>query len=161
MSLASGYPLRRTMQELIDFLSQYGYWGMTLSAFLAGSVFPFSSEAVLVALQLAGLEPWPLLLSATVGNAAGSMFNYGLGTLGRMEWIERYAHVKREHVARMQTWLQGRGAWVGALCFLPVFGSVLSVTLGLMRANPYITATAITVGKAVRYAIIIFVVSAI
>ena len=149
------------MDILLDFLSQYGYWGMLIAAFLAGSFFPFSSEAVMVGLLALGLDPWSLVIYGTIGNWAGSMFNYGLGTLGRMEWIERYAHVKRERVARMQTWLQGRGAWVGALCFLPVFGSVLSVTLGLMRANPYITATAITAGKAVRYAIIIFVVSAI
>lgn len=149
------------MESVIDFLIQYGYWGMTVSAFLAGSIFPFSSETVVVALLLAGLEPWPLFLSATVGNSLGSMFNYGLGTLGRMEWIERYAHVKREKVERMQRWLQGRGAWVGSLCFLPVFGSVLSVTLGFMRANPYITAVSITIGKAVRYAILIMFVSAI
>jgi membrane protein YqaA with SNARE-associated domain len=38
---------------------------------------------------------------------------------------------------------------------LPVLGSVLSVTLGYMRANPYTTLMSISVGKAVRYAIII------
>ena len=41
---------------MVDFLIQYGYWGMFLAAFLAASVFPFSSEAVMVGLQLAGLE---------------------------------------------------------------------------------------------------------
>lgn len=149
------------MDALTDIILGYGYWGMTIAAFLAGSVFPFSSETVLVGLQLAGLEPWPLFLSATIGNVAGSMFNYGVGSLGRIEWIEKYCHVKREKLLRTQRWLQGHGAWVGSLCFLPIFGSVLSVTLGFMRANPYITTISITVGKAVRYAIIILVVYAI
>ena len=99
-------------------LEGYGYWGMTIAAFLAGSIFPFSSEAVMVSLQLAGLEPWPLFLSASVGNVAGSMFNYYVGTLGRLEWIERYLHIKRDKVLRAQAWMENRGVWMGTLCFL-------------------------------------------
>jgi membrane protein YqaA with SNARE-associated domain len=143
------------MELLIQLLQEYGSWGMTIAAFLAGSVFPFSSEAVMVSLQLAGLEPWPLFLSATIGNVAGSMFNYWIGTFGRMEWIEKYLHIKSEKVEKTRRWLDGRGAWVGALCFLPILGSILSVTLGYMRANPYITTIAIFVGKSVRYALLI------
>lgn len=143
------------MDVLMQALESYGYWGMTIAAFLAGSVFPFSSEAVMVSLQLAGLEPWPLFLSATAGNVAGSMFNYWVGTFGRMEWIETYLRIPREKIEKTQRWMNGRGAWIGALCFLPILGSVLSVTLGYMRANPYVTLVAIFVGKAVRYAILI------
>lgn len=143
------------MDVLMQALESYGYWGMTIAAFLAGSVFPFSSEAVMVSLQLAGLEPWPLFLSATAGNVAGSMFNYWVGTFGRMEWIETYLRIPREKIEKTQQWMNGRGAWIGALCFLPILGSVLSVTLGYMRANPYVTLVAIFVGKAVRYAILI------
>lgn len=143
------------MDFLIEALESYGYLGMTIAAFLAGSVFPFSSEAVMVSLQLAGLEPWPLFLSATVGNVVGSMFNYWIGTFGRMEWIEKYLHISAEKVNKTREWIDGRGAWIGTLCFLPIIGSVLSVTLGYMRANPYTTFMSISVGKAMRYAIII------
>lgn len=143
------------MDVLIEALESYGYLGMTIAAFLAGSVFPFSSEAVMVSLQLAGLEPWPLFLSATVGNVVGSMFNYWIGTFGRMEWIEKYLHISAEKVNKTRAWIDGRGAWIGTLCFLPILGSVLSVTLGYMRANPYTTFISISVGKAMRYAIII------
>ena len=143
------------MEYLIELLQSYGYWGMMVAAFLAGSVFPFSSETVMVGLQIAGLQPWLLFLSATVGNVAGSMFNYWVGTLGRLEWIEKYLHIKRDKVFKTQAWLANRGAWIGTLCFLPILGSVLSVTLGFMRANPYVTLIAITVGKAVRYGILI------
>jgi membrane protein YqaA with SNARE-associated domain len=72
-----------------------------------------------------------------------------------MEWIEKYLHISREKVEKTRAWIDGRGAWIGTLCFLPILGSVLSVTLGYMRANPYVTAFAILVGKAVRYAILI------
>lgn len=141
----------------MDILESYGYWGMTIAAFLAGSVFPFSSEAVMVSLQLAGLEPWPLFLSASVGNVAGSMFNYYVGTLGRLEWIEKYLHIKREKVLKAQAWMENRGVWMGTLCFLPIIGSALSVALGYMRANPYKSFIAISIGKTTRYAVLILV----
>lgn len=145
------------MEAIMDILEGYGYWGMTIAAFLAGSVFPFSSEAVMVSLQLAGLEPWPLFLSASVGNVAGSMFNYYVGTLGRLEWIEKYLHIRREKVLRAQAWMENWGVWMGTLCFLPIIGSVLSVALGYMRANPYKSFIAISIGKTTRYAVLILV----
>lgn len=149
------------MDDIIQYLVAYGYTGMGVGAFVAGSVLPFSSEAVLAALQLAGLQPWPLFLSATVGNVLGSMFNYWMGSLGRLEWIERYLHIKPQKIQKTQQWLQGRGAWMGFFCFLPVLGSALAVTLGYMRANPYVSFVSILLGKAIRYAIVIWATSAV
>ena len=59
------------MESVIEFVMQYGYAGMFVAAFVAGSVFPFSSEAVLAGLQLAGLREMPLFVSATIGNFLG------------------------------------------------------------------------------------------
>ena len=147
------------MDAVIDFLIQYGYWGMFVAAFIAGSVFPFSSEAVMAGLQLAGLSPMGLLIWGTLGNVAGSMFNYGIGRLGRMEWIEKYLHVKREKGEQTQRWMENRGAWMGVLCFLPILGSVIAVTMGFMRANPLISLISIFIGKLLRYAVLVYAVS--
>ena len=146
---------------MLELLESWGYWGMLVASFIAGSVFPFSSEAVLTALQLAGLEPVQLFIAATVGNVAGSMFNYGVGTLGKMEWIEHYLHVEREKIDRTARWMERYGAWIGILCFLPILGSVIAVTLGFMRANPWLSLFTITLGKAARYALLIFAISLI
>ena len=81
------------MDAITDLLVNYGYWGMLLSAFLAGSFLPFSSEAVMVALLAAKLDSWQLIIYATIGNVLGGMFNYWLGTFGRIDWIEKYLHV--------------------------------------------------------------------
>lgn len=144
-----------------DFLINYGYWGMFVAAFIAGSVFPFSSEAVMAGLQLAGLSPVYLLIWGTVGNVAGSMFNYWIGSLGKLEWIEKYLHVKREKVIKTQQFMEQKGAWMGVLCFLPILGSVIAVTMGYMRANIYISFISILIGKAVRYAVLVYVISLI
>ena len=146
---------------IIDFLISYGYIGMFIAAFIAGSVFPFSSETVMAGLQLAGLQPLPLLVWGTIGNVAGSMFNYGIGRLGKMEWIEKYLHIKQEKVEKTQRFMEGHGAWMGVLCFLPILGSVIAVTMGFMRANPYISFLSISIGKFLRYLILIYAVSLI
>ena len=56
------------MDWLVDFLSGYGYLGMGLGAFIAGSVLPMASEVLLVIFMGMGLSPLLLLIWATVGN---------------------------------------------------------------------------------------------
>ncbi len=142
------------IQALTDFLLNYGYWGMLLAAFLAGSFFPFSSEAVMLGLFAAGLNTEPLIIYGTIGNVLGSMFNYSVGRLGRMEWIERYLHVKKESLDKAQRFMAGHGAWIGVFAFLPILGSGITICLGLMRANIVISTISITIGKLLRYIIL-------
>ena len=141
---------------MLDFLISYGYLGMLMAAFLAGSFFPFSSEAVMLALMATGLDPWQLMIYGTIGNVLGSAFNYGVGRLGKTEWFERYLHVKPRDLQRAERFMAGRGAWMGFFAFLPVLGSAITILLGLMRANVIITFVAITLGKLFRYLILIY-----
>ena len=144
------------MDAFIELLVSYGYTGMLISAFIAGSFLPFSSEAVMTGLVAAGLEPLPLLIYATIGNWAGSMFNYYVGHLGKMEWIERYLHVKPEKLEKAQQFMGKRGAWMGFFAFLPVIGTAICISLGLMRANPLITSVSVFLGKILRYVLIAY-----
>ena len=132
------------MDILLDFLSQYGYWGMLIAAFLAGSFFPFSSEAVMLGFMAAGLDNWPLIIYGTIGNVLGSLFNYGVGHLGRLDWVERYLHVKKKDLDKAQRFMAGRGAWMGFFAFLPILGSAITIMLS------------ITIGKLLRYVILVF-----
>ena len=139
---------------MLDLLVDYGPIGMLIASFIAGSVFPFSSEAVMLAMLAVGVDPWELVITASIGNVAGSMFNYGVGRLGRLDWIEKYLHVKKESLDRAQRFMGGHGAWMGFFAFLPILGSAISILLGLMRANIIITLISITLGKVMRYLII-------
>jgi membrane protein YqaA with SNARE-associated domain len=139
------------MDALYDILMQYGYWGMFLSAFIAGSFFPFSSEAIMAGLSAAGLEMQPLIIYGTAGNVLGGMFNYCVGRMGRPEWIEKYLHVKQESLDKAERFMAGRGAWMGFFAFLPIIGSAITILLGLMRANVLISFISITIGKFLRY----------
>ena len=144
------------MDAFIDLLMQYGYWGMLISAFTAGSFFPFSSEAVMFGLMAAGLDPFTLAIYGTIGNVLGSLVNYGIGRMGKMEWIEQYLHVSKKDLDRAERFMAGQGAWMGFFAFVPIIGSAITIALGLMRANLLITTFSITLGKIVRYAILIW-----
>ena len=144
------------MAVLIDFLTQYGYWGMLFAAFIAGSFFPFSSEAVMLGLLATGLDGWLLIVYGSIGNILGSMLNYSVGRLGRLEWIERYLHVKQRDLDRAQRFMAGRGAWMGFFAFLPIIGSAITILLGFMRANIPISLLSIAIGKFLRYWILIY-----
>lgn len=124
---------------------------MLIAAFLAGSFFPFSSEAVMLGLFAAGLKAEPLIIYGTIGNVLGSMFNYSVGRLGRTEWIERYLHVKKKDLDKAKRFMAGHGAWIGFFAFLPIIGSAITICLGIMRANIAISTISITVGKLLRY----------
>lgn len=139
---------------MADTLIQLGPWGLFIAAFLAGSVFPFTSEVVLLAmLGLGEWDPVELLIYATIGNVLGSCFNYCVGRLGKVEWIEKL-HISKEKLEKAQQFVRGHGAWMGFFAFIPILGSAITVTLGLMRANVYITVTSITIGKFSRYFLI-------
>lgn len=134
----------------------YGYWGMLIAAFLAGSFFPFSSEVVMLGLLAAGLDPWPLIGYGTVGNVAGSLFNYGVGRMGKLEWMEEHLHVKRETLQKAERFMGGHGALMGFFAFIPFLGSAITIALGYTRANLLLSATSITIGKFLRYVILVY-----
>ena len=144
------------MSWIIDFLMSWGYWGMLVAAFLAGSFFPFSSEVVMSGLQAAGLEPIQLVLYGSIGNVLGSMFNYGVGRMGKLEWIEKYLHVKKESLYKAQNFMADRGVWMGFFAFLPLLGSAITIVLGLTRANIVISVISITIGKVLRYVLLVY-----
>ena len=104
----------------------------------------------------AGLDNWPLIIYGTIGNVLGSLFNYGVGHLGRLDWVERYLHVKKKDLDKAQRFMAGRGAWMGFFAFLPILGSAITIMLGFMRSNFIISMLSITIGKLLRYVILVF-----
>lgn len=144
------------MDAFIDFLIEWGYVGMFLSALLAGSAIPFSSEAVLAALlhPSTGLNPVICVLTASVGNLLGSLTCYWLGHLGKMEWLVKYFHMKEEKIIRMQAYLNGRSAFMAFFAFLPIIGTLIAVALGFLRSNIYAVSISMFAGKLLRYILV-------
>ena len=141
---------------MVEFLIEWGCWGIFIAAFLAGSVVPFSSELVLVTLLKMGVDPFWGIFAATVGNTLGTFTCYCLGYLGKQEWIEKYMRVKPERIERVKRFLSGKGAMMAFFTFLPTFGELIAIALGYMRANLWLTITSMFIGKLVRYIVVIY-----
>lgn len=142
------------MEILYHLMTQHGVTGFFIASFLAGSVFPFSSEVVMMALIVAGVDPWDLVIWGTLGNTLGSAFNYWLGSMGNIRWIEKYAHVNEEQLARGQYYIDRYGFWAGWLAWVPLLGSVITIGLGLVHARWSLTMINILLSKFLRYLII-------
>ena len=143
------------MDTIVDFFIDWGYWGLFLSALVAGSILPFSSELVLTVLVQMGADPTLSLIAASLGNTAGGLVCYGLGYLGNMEWIERWLKIDKQKMDKVSGFVKRYGAVMGLFGVLPWVGEVIIVLLGLMRSNVYITTLTMFIGKFIRYLLII------
>ena len=137
------------MDAFIQFLTEWGYWGMFLSAFLAGTILPFSSEAVMLACVGLGLDPVLSTLATTAGNALGGLTCYWIGHLGKMEWIEKYFRVDHKQLEKATRFIHGRGSWMAFFSFLPIIGDAVLI------AHVWIVTFSMTLGKLARYAILV------
>jgi membrane protein YqaA with SNARE-associated domain len=136
---------------LAEGLLEYNLWGLFLASFLAATVVPFSSEAVLSVLIASGTGIKSAILVATAGNCLGGMSSFAIGYLGKWEWIEKYLRVKRESIEKWHDRLYKRGAFFAFFSWVPFVGDVFSVGLGLLRANILITALSMLAGRFTRY----------
>lgn len=143
------------METITQFFIDWGYIGLFISALVAGSILPFSSEVVLTVLVQMGADPTVCLISASVGNTAGGLLCYWLGYLGNMEWIERWLKIDKQKMDKVSGFVKRYGAGMGLFGVLPWVGEVIIVLLGLLRANVYITTFTMFIGKFVRYLLII------
>jgi membrane protein YqaA with SNARE-associated domain len=138
---------------LAEGLFDYSLWGLFLASFLAATVVPFSSEALLTFLIANGTDAYTAVLVASAGNWLGGMSSFAIGYLGKWEWIEKYLRIKRETIEKWHNRLYKRGAVFAFLSWLPAVGDVFAVGLGILRANVFITAVAMLAGKFLRYVI--------
>jgi membrane protein YqaA with SNARE-associated domain len=134
-------------------LFDYSLAGLFLASFLAATIVPFSSEALLSFLIVNGTDPVTAVLVATAGNWLGGMSSFGIGYLGKWEWIEKYLRIKRESIEKWHNRLYRRGAVFAFLSWVPAVGDIFAVGLGLLRSNIVITALAMLAGKFLRYVV--------
>ena len=145
------------MDSLNQFFIEYGYWGMAMASFLAGTFVPFSSEAVMGALLVTtGMDPMLTVISGTIGNVLGSMFNYFIGRIGSIEQISHWMHVKERRLRKTRDYVEKRGSWLAAFSFLPIFGTAISISLGILRANVWGVIFWSFVGKFPRYLLVAY-----
>ncbi|MEP5631838.1 MAG: YqaA family protein [Tateyamaria sp.] len=128
------------------------YFGLFLSAFVAATILPMQSEAVLVGLLIAEIHPALfLVLIATTGNVLGSVINWYLGRHLLKYKTNRWFPCSQTQLERAQSWYGRYGRWTLLGSWLPVVGDPLTVVAGLMREPICSFVVLVTIAKAARY----------
>ena len=127
-------------------------WALFVASFLAATLLPGGSEAVLFAVIKASPEQWaPALAVATLGNTLGGMSSY---LIGRAIPI---GHSQTQ--LKGVNWVQRYGSPVLLLAWVPLIGDPLCVAAGWLRLNPWLACLYMALGKFARYAVIAHVIT--
>lgn len=128
------------------------YASLFLSAFLAATFIPGSSEALLAAYVVGGKgDPWLLLAAATAGNVLGSVANWFCG-----RWLARFRDRKWFPLSPRRYdqaigWFRRYGLWSLPFAWLPFVGDPLTVAAGVLRVPLLPFVVLVAIGKLARY----------
>jgi membrane protein YqaA with SNARE-associated domain len=133
-------------------------FGVFSAAFLSGTLLVGVSEA---ALLLAASRPeacmFALFLAATAGNVLGAVVNYVLGRfLTRFE-DRRWFPVSPANRQKAEALFARYGRPVLLFSWLPVVGDPLTLAAGLLRTPFPVFLVYVTIGKAARYAVLLWI----
>ena len=136
----------------MDTLLEFGYLGLFIGSFLASTVVPFSADALLVGMLIAGGSPWIVIAVATIGNSLGGLTSYGIGRIGKWEWIERFGG-SPEKLARHKEKIDKYGVWLALLSWVPFVGDIFALALGFYRVKFLPTAILMSTGRFIRFVV--------
>jgi membrane protein YqaA with SNARE-associated domain len=133
------------LENLIGWISNdLSLWGLFFSSFLAATLLPGGSEAVLFGVLKAYPETlWIALGIATIGNTLGGMVTFGMGWL--LPQTQQLKHVEK---------LRRYGTPALLFAWVPLIGDALCLAAGWLRLNPWQAALFMAIGKLARYGLI-------
>jgi membrane protein YqaA with SNARE-associated domain len=132
------------------------YAGLFASAFIAATIFPMQSEALLVGLVLADRYSLAgLLLAASVGNTLGAVLNWLLGRSIERFRTRPWFPASEDKLQKAQAWYRKYGKWSLLLSWLPIAGDAITVVAGVLR-EPLPTFLALVfIAKTFRYVAVV------
>jgi len=135
-----------------------GLTGLFLSAFLAATVLPSSSEIVLVGLLATDkFNVLHLLMVASVGNILGAILNYYLGRSFERYRDKTWFPVSEKGMKWAQGWYDKWGRWALLLSWVPMGGDALTVAAGAMREKLPVFILLVGFAKTMRYIVVILI----
>jgi membrane protein YqaA with SNARE-associated domain len=137
------------------------YASLFFVALVAATLLPAYSEVVFAGLIVQGYDPLALWLVASAGNTLGSAVNWMLARFFLRFEDRRWFPFRRERLVRAQRWFQRFGVWSLLLAWAPVGGDALTFVAGLMRVNFWLFLLLVGIGKATRYAVVLWLVEGV
>lgn len=135
----------------MEILAEYSYPGLFLSAFLAATILPLSSEVVLGLLLTSGAHPVFAVGVATAGNVLGSVVNYGLGMLGNSLAFGKILGMSENQLKKAEDRFKRYGIFSLLFAWVPVIGDPLTVVAGVLKIRFDLFVVLVGIGKCARY----------
>ena len=127
-----------------------------MAAFLAATILPFSSEALLLFVISSSEQLMVPVLVASVGNITGSFLNYYLGWKGNELILIKIFRLSEEEISRASRIFKKYGSFSLLFAWVPIVGDPLTVVAGLFKMNLLLFAVLVSVGKFSRYLILAY-----
>lgn len=130
--------------------------GLFVVAFLSATILPGASEVTLAALCIKGYDPMTLWAVASIANTLGSVVNWGLGRYMLRFEDAKWFPFKGDRLEKAEAWFTKWGIWTLTLGWVPIIGDGLTFVAGVFKTPLWQFVLLVGIGKAVRYAIVIY-----
>lgn len=131
------------------------YATLFAAAFLAATIFPMQSEAILVGLILSGDYSTPAVVAvASVGNTLGAVINWALGRSIERFRNRRWFPASPEKLEKARNWYHRYGKWSLLLSWLPIGGDAITIIAGVLREPLPTFLLLVFIGKGARYLVL-------
>ncbi len=154
---------------IIEFMNQYGYFGIALLIAIENIFPPIPSEVILTfggfMTTVTNMSMWGVVLSATAGSVAGAVALYGVGRWFNKERLERIIdgklgqllHFKKQDISKAGVWFARRGKWTVFFCrFIPVVRSLISIPAGMAEMNFWLFLLLTTIGTGIWNIVLVY-----
>jgi membrane protein YqaA with SNARE-associated domain len=131
------------------------YLVVFLSAFLAATLLPAQSEAVLSFYILSAPQTvFALTLVATVGNVLGSVVNWVLGIYATKFQNRKWFPATPSQIKRAEKFYHKYGRYSLLLSWVPFIGDPITVIAGVLREPVLSFLILVTIAKSARYIVL-------
>lgn len=131
------------------------YFSVFISAFLAATILPAQSEAVLAYQLFAAPGAVVALVTvATAGNVLGALVNWSLGRFFTHHRDRRWFPIQTHKLETAEQKYRKYGRFSLLLSWVPFIGDPITVVAGVLREPLWSFVLLITVAKCARYIVI-------
>ena len=133
----------------------FAYLSLFIVSFLAATILPFSSEAILATYLLSEIyNKFLLIFFASFGNILGSIFNWFLGIYFLKFQDKKWFPFTNTQIDRSSRWFKKYGKWSLLFAWVPIIGDPITFIAGTMRIKFLIFLSLVSFGKIMRYFVI-------
>ena len=138
------------------------YFSLFVSAFVAATILPAQSEALLA--YHVSLNPgsvFQLITVATIGNVLGSIVNWWLGRIAEKIKNKSWFPISEHKLLQGERYYRKYGRYSLLLSWVPFVGDPITIVAGIMREPLWSFVILVTIAKCSRYLFVVGIVSSV